>query len=168
MTNKSVCDPLTFDKVYFINASVLRNYLYYKFGDLSMSEDIVQESFIKLWLNCSKVTFEKSKSFLFTVANNLFIDKKRHEKVVLEFKKRPQKSIDNESPEFILEEKEFMIKLQNSIGGLPDKQREVFLLNRIERKTYKEIAEMLQLSIKAVEKRMHNALIHVRKEIGNI
>ena len=74
----------------------------------------------------------------------------------------------NESPEFILLEKEFMEKLETTIANLPDKQREVFLLNRIEKKKYKEIAEMLNISTKAVEKRMHQALVIMRQEIGNV
>jgi len=54
------------------------------------------------------------------------------------------------------------------LANLPSKQREVFLLNRIDKKKYAEIAEMLGISVKAVEKRMQKALIIIRKEIGNI
>jgi len=168
MTSDEVCEPEVFDNIYITNANNLRNFLYYKYGDLKAAEDVVQESFIKLWVNCTKVAIEKAKSFLFTVANNLFIDIKRHEKIVLTYKKRGNSSVNKETPEFIMQEKEFMDKLQITIGSLPDKQREVFLLNRIDKKTYKEIAEMLDLSVKAVEKRMQKALIIVRKKIGNI
>jgi RNA polymerase sigma-70 factor (family 1) len=168
MMHESLCNQKTFDFVFFSHAKDLRNYLYYKFGDLETAEDIVQESFIKLWVNCAKVAFQKSKSYLFTIATNLFIDKKRHEKVVIQFKNKIQNHIEHESPDFILQEKEFMLKIQSTIGNLPDKQREVFLLNRIDKKTYKEIAELINISVKAVEKRMHKALITVRKEIGDI
>jgi DNA-directed RNA polymerase specialized sigma24 family protein len=41
-------------------------------------------------------------------------------------------------------------------------------MNRIENQSYKEIAELLEISVKAVEKRMHQALLVLRKEIGNI
>ena len=61
-----------------------------------------------------------------------------------------------------------MEKLENTISALPEKQREVFLLNRIEKKKYKEIALHLDISVKAVEKRMHQALLVMRKEIGNV
>ena len=168
MTRDEVCEPEVFDNIYVTNANNLRNFLYYKYGDLKAAEDVVQESFIKLWVNCTKIAIEKAKSFLFTVANNLFIDIKRHEKIVLNYKKFENSSVNKETPEFIMQEKEFMDKLQHTIGSLPDKQREVFLLNRIDKKTYKEIAEMLDLSVKAVEKRMQKALIIVRKEIGKI
>jgi RNA polymerase sigma-70 factor (ECF subfamily) len=168
MISDEVCEPDIFDNIYETNANNLRNFLYYKYGDLKAAEDVVQESFIKLWINCTKVAIEKAKSFLFTVANNLFIDIKRHEKIVLNYQKSRNTSVDEETPEFIMQEKEFMDKLQRTIGSLPDKQREVFLLNRIDKKTYREIAEMLDLTVKAVEKRMQKALIIVRKEIGKI
>ncbi|MEO1255390.1 MAG: sigma-70 family RNA polymerase sigma factor, partial [Bacteroidota bacterium] len=54
-------------------------------------------------------------------------------------------------------------KLTEAINELPDGQREVFLLNRVEGKTYAEIAEMIGVSVKAIEKRMHHALVHLRK-----
>lgn len=168
MLENDICEPDVFDIIYKNNANDLRNFLYYKYGNLKAAEDVVQESFIKLWISCGKVLFEKAKSFLFTVANNLFIDIKRHEKVILKYQGNKKSNIDQESPEFLMEEKEFMIKLQNTIGSLPAKQREVFLLNRIDKKTYKEIAEILQITVKAVEKRMQKALIIVRKEIGKI
>jgi RNA polymerase sigma-70 factor (ECF subfamily) len=65
-------------------------------------------------------------------------------------------------------EKEFMEKLESTIDNLPEKQREVFLMNRIEKKKYKEIAICLNISVKAVEKRMHQALVVMRKEIGDV
>ena len=85
-------------------------------------------------------------------------------KVVLSYNLIGRKETTNESPEFIMEEKEFMDKLQNAISDLKDGQREVFLLNRIDKKTYKEISELLSISVKAVEKRMHLALKQLRRK----
>jgi RNA polymerase sigma factor (sigma-70 family) len=61
-----------------------------------------------------------------------------------------------------LEEQEFKQQLEKAISDLPEGQREVFLLNRIDKKTYREIAEMLGVSVKAIEKRMHKALKALR------
>ena len=74
----------------------------------------------------------------------------------------------NESPEFLMEEQEFMIKLKKVIADLPEKQREVFLLSRIDKKKYSEISEIVGVSVKAVEKRMSLALIILREKLGNI
>ena len=49
-----------------------------------------------------------------------------------------------------------------------EKQKEVFLLSRIEKMKYREIAEMLGISVKAVEKRMHLALLEMEEKIGNV
>ena len=52
------------------------------------------------------------------------------------------------------------------IADLPEKQRVVFLLSRIDKKTYKEIAEIVGISKQAVEKRMYNALDTLREVVS--
>ena len=165
---KSVCEAVVFEELYSEHSKSLYNFAFYKTGDSAQSEDLVQEAFIKMWNNCAKIIFEKAKPFLFTVVNNLFLNQVAHKKVVLNYAKQGVKESTNESPEFILEEKEFMNKLQGAIADLKEGQREVFLLNRIDKKTYREIAEMLSISVKAVEKRMHLALKQLREQIGDI
>jgi RNA polymerase sigma-70 factor (ECF subfamily) len=44
----------------------------------------------------------------------------------------------------------------------------VFLLNRIDKMTYAEIADQLELSVKAVEKRMSQALVEMRKVLKGV
>ena len=68
----------------------------------------------------------------------------------------------------MLLEEEFLIKLEKTIENLPETQREVFLLNRIEKMKYKDIAEKLGISVKAVEKRMHGALLVLHEKIGDV
>ncbi|UII76774.1 sigma-70 family RNA polymerase sigma factor [Flagellimonas sp. HMM57] len=167
-TENSVCDQKIFNRIFDLNSQTLCNYLYYQCGDLQQAEDLAQEAFIKLWDNCKKVIVEKAKAFLYTVAKNAFYNQVAHKKVVLEYSKIPRSSSNIETPEYKIEEREFMEKLQNAINALPEGQREVFLLNRIDKKTYREIAEMLGVSQKAVEKRMHKALVKMRKTIKNI
>ena len=93
----------------------------------------------------------------------------KHNKVVLEYAKAaPYIDKTIESPEYLLEEEEFKKKLQHTLSLLSDAQREVFLLNRIDGKKYREIAEMLGVSQKAIEKRMSGALKILREHIENI
>lgn len=166
---KSVCDQKNFEEIFNKHSLTLRNYIYYKCGNTQQAEDIVQESYIKLWDNCAKVVFEKSKSFLYTVANNRFLNEIAHKKVVLEHQKRNiSHDRTNETPQFILEEEEFHQKLKKTIANLPDKQREVFLLSRIDKKKYIEIAEIVGISVKAVEKRMSKALLTLKNKIGEV
>lgn len=167
----NICQERSFQAFFNTHATLLRNFLYYKFGTLQEVDDIVQDAFIKLWHNCNKVTTATAKSYLFKIAINQSTSLFRHNAVKLKHQKEVKhinNSVSNQSPEFILEEKEFQIKLENAISALPDRQREVFLLNRIEKKTYREIAELSGVSVKAIEKLMHKALLKLRVNIKNI
>lgn len=135
--------------------------------DLERAEDIMQESLVRLWENCSKVEFEKAKSFLFTVGQRLLIDEMRKNKVELAFTKRLSEG-KSEDAHFEMVKNEFEQKLQKAISDLPEKQREVFLMNRIDKLSYKEIAEILELSIKSVEKRMHLALLTLKEQLSEL
>ena len=130
--NDNICNETIFYSVFKKHASDLHNFLYYKFGNRLNPQDKVQEAFIKLWENCGKVSPNKAKSFLFTVANNLMLNEATHQKVVLKFQQTKPKSYTNENPEFLLEENEYMKKLQNALSNLTEAQRTAFLLNRIE------------------------------------
>ena len=165
---KNICNQKVFENIFNANAKDLKRFLYFKTQDMDMAEDILQDTFVKLWDNCGKVSYDKCKSFLFTVAKNLFLNIKKHEKIVLKHHQQKLRTSENETPEFLMIEKEFLIIIEDAIASLPEKQKEVFLLNRIEKKKYREIAEMLGISVKAVEKRMHLALIVIKEKIGNI
>lgn len=165
---KGFCDEKNFSDFFLNHSKLLHNYIFYKCGDLDLASDIVQEAFLKFWENCQKIISGKAKSYLFTIANNLFLNDYSKKKVALSFVKIPKKNYTNENPEFLLEEKEFSAKLEKALSKLSESQRIAFLMNRIDGKKYKEIAEILNISVKAVEKRIHNALLNLRKEIENI
>jgi len=166
--HKHVCEEKVFSMIFERYSEHLHNFLYYKFGDQINPKDQVQDAFIKLWDNCQKVSFSKAKSFLFTVANNLSLNQVKHNKVKLNYQKTEQNDTNIESPEYILEEKEYLQKYQNALSELTEAQRVAFLLNRTEGKKHKEIAEMLGISTKAVEKRIYGALERLRKRIEGI
>lgn len=146
----------------------LRGFLYYKTGNVGLAEDIVQEVFIKVWEKRANVDSKRLKSFLFTIANNMMINHMNHLKVVSRYEGEVSVDTNDErrSPQFILEEKEFEKKLNRCLESMPEGCREVFLMNRIDKMKYSEIAELLDISVKAVEKRMSKALGIVREQIG--
>lgn len=169
MTDKSLCDEIYFNEFYTAHIQSASNFAYYKSGDKNTSLDLAQEAFIKIWENCAKINFTKAKSYLFTVVNNLFLNKVKHNKVVFEYAKNsPYLDINNQNPEYLLEEEEFKLKLKKAIEDLTEGEREVFLMNRIDGKKYREIAEILAISQKAVEKRMSLALKKLRTKIDGI
>ncbi len=166
--NKSICLENIFSNFFKSQVKGLRTYLYYKFGNSDQAEDATQEAFIKLWQNCKDVPFEKAKSYIYTIATNSSLNVIAHNKVVLTFEKNNGISDrTNENPEHILEQKQFEEKLLNAINNINETQRIAFLMHRIDGKKYSEIAEELNISVKAVEKRIHLALKEIKKEIEN-
>ncbi len=168
--NVKLCSDAVFRSVFDANFKMLRNFLVYQFrGDIESAEDVAQNAFVKLWENCGVIQPEQAKSFLYTTAIRLSLNNVKHHKVVTHFELqfRPQSS-HKESPEFLMEENELKTQLEKAINNLPEKQRTVFLMNRFENQSYTEIAISLDLSVKAVEKRMHQALLSLRKIVKNV
>ena len=136
----------------------VQTFIFAKCGDLDLAEDLAQETFIRYWQNYSAIEAQKIKSFLFTVSNNLFLDNIRHANVKKNYCAAFKQVSDNEDPQYLIEMEEFKHKLDLTLQKMSEAAREVFLLNRIEKMTYAQIADSLGLSVKAIEKRMQKAL----------
>ena len=162
-SKEGICAPLIFKKVFLQHAPDLRNFLYARCGDAAQAEDLTQEAFVRLWKNCAKVLQEKSKSFLFSVASNLFTDAVRHEKVVLRYRQEFKKSTSVENPQYLMEMEEFKERLERTLARMPEASRVAFMMSRFEGLNYQQIADRLGISKKAVEKRMHRALQDLRQ-----
>ncbi|MFK8162201.1 MAG: RNA polymerase sigma factor [Lewinella sp.] len=161
---EGVCKEAVYHTVFQEVAPKLRNFSYYRTGSREIAADIVQDAFLRLWENCAKVLPDKASAWLFRVAENIFFKQKEKEKVVRKYEWRmagPEPTYA--SPEEELREKEFQEQLESAIARLPDGAREVFLLNRMDGLKYREIAALLDISQKAVEKRMHRALVELRE-----
>lgn len=140
----------------------LKNFLYYKLGDIDLAEDTTQEVFVRAWDKRDTIDMETVKSYLYKIANNLAINHFTSGKTRFEMKLKDHDRKISESPQEIMEHDEFAEKLNRTMEKLPEAQRIVFLMNRIDDLTYREIAERLEISVKAVEKRMQGALESLR------
>lgn len=158
----SLCEEKTFTSVFRSYAKTLHHYLFYQTGDDALAHDLTQEAFTRLWKNCQSVLLNTAQGYVFTIAKNLLRNRHQHQKVVLQYRQRIQEEHAHD-PQFLLEEKELAERLQQAIADLPEKQRVVFLMSRMDKMTYKEIAAVLEISKQAVEKRMYNALDTLRK-----
>ena len=161
-----LCEESAFSRFFAAHVKALRNYLYFKYGNEEQANDMAQDAFIKVWENCKNIPQEKAKSFLYTVANNASLNQIAHSRVVLRYAQTAtHEQANHVNPEYMVEEDQFKDKLEKAIGSLTEAQRTAFLLNRIEGKKYHEIAEMLDISVKAVEKRISGALASLREQI---
>ncbi len=165
----SVCQEKVFEDLYTKHAKNLYDFIYYKFGNKNNPADKVQNAFLKLWENCKDILPEKAKTFLFTVANNLSINSFNHQKVILNYQKNYSKTTQNiEDPSFLMEEQEYLKKYQQALANLSPEKRATFLMCKVEGKKHKEVASLLGISRKAVEKRLYTAIIELRKDIKEI
>ena len=161
----NVCKEEVFSELFTSFSKDLHDFLYYKYGDGNNPQDIVQMAFEKLWSNCKNVSPGKAKSFLFSVANNAMLNSLSRKKTVLNYSMEKPRDYTHETPEFLLEEKEYHERLKAALEGLSEEQRVTFMLNRVEGKKHQEIANMLGISRKAVEKRIYTALNILRGKV---
>lgn len=138
-------------------------------NDHDLSEDIVQNVFVRIWKIRQKLKDDFNfKSYLYKSVYNEFIDQYRKQKNVLALEK---KHIDALS--FIVEEEdekslERLIKLvKKEIQNLPPKCKETFLLSKYEGLTNIEIADYLNISTKSVEGHITKAFSILRKNLGD-
>mgnify|MGYP001801115688 FL=1 len=103
----------------------IRNFLYYKLGDIDQAEDIAQEVFIKAWNKKAEINLSTVKSLLYTIANNLAINHFQSAKNKYEFHLEDQEKPSSETPEYQMEEKEFAQRLNHLFSELPENQRVV-------------------------------------------
>ncbi|WP_136468617.1 RNA polymerase sigma factor [Flagellimonas onchidii] len=142
---------------------------YYLMGltnNRAIAQDILQETFIKLWNNHSSLNTDQSiRSFLYTMAHNQFIDYYRKHK-------RELKLIDRLTLKFGMEKQDQdeelvqqqLKRLKYSIEKLPPRCKEIFELGKLQGYKYQEIAEILKISVKTVEVQMSKAFSILRKD----
>ncbi len=139
-------------------------------NDEEATEDVVQQLFIKIWESRETLqTPDSVAAYLFTAARNR----------ALNYIKSQSRKSSNEVPltnlhdeadnrmEEQMDAKELQKALYAAIDALPEKRKEVFVLSRFEGKSYKEIAEIMQISVKTVEAQMGKALSTLREFVKN-
>ncbi len=162
----NLCKDEVYQAVFYKYGQAIRNFIYSKCRDMALAEDITQDVFVTLWNKCENADASTVKSFLYKIAANRVIDHFRHQKVTQQYQSIKRSMVDHETPQYHLEEQEYKEKLDRVLISIPEASRSVFLMNRIEKLKYAEIAERLDISVKAVEKRMSKALVIIRKELG--
>jgi RNA polymerase sigma factor (sigma-70 family) len=143
------------DRVYrFILKNVKDNY---------KAEDIVQDSYEKLWQNCGSVNFLKVRQYLFTTAYHTLIDRIRKEKRISSME--DLKLGEHSHEEHFSDIKEV---LDMAVEKLPEVHRMVLLLRDYEGYSYKEIADLASLSETQVKVYIYRARVFLKDFIGSV
>ncbi len=137
--------------------------------DFDAAREIVQDSFISLWEKRATIDASRPvKSYLTTAihnkCHNYLRDNRKFDTNLLQIENLLELSDDSGTD--VLVEKELHQSIKLAIDELPEKCREVFLLNRYENLKYQQIADQLGISVKTVEAQMSKALRHMRIKLA--
>jgi RNA polymerase sigma-70 factor, ECF subfamily len=169
-----------FDNVYNDYSDMVYNIALNYTQNQREAEDITQEVFIKVYQNYSNFDESKAsiKTWIYRIAINQSLDflkakktKKRFGFIVSIFGEKKEEAIDIphfDHPGVMLENKEALEKLFNIINQLPDNQKTAIVLVKIESRPQKEAAEIMNISLKALESLLvrakQNILVKIKKE----
>ncbi|QZE15961.1 RNA polymerase sigma factor [Halosquirtibacter laminarini] len=154
-----------FEELFSAHFPSLRNYLYYRCGDPEIASDLAQEAFMKLWEKKDKIDLSNTVGLLYKISLDLWISKVRHQKVQKKYSAFIEE-VDYHTPEDEADYQALVQSYEKALEEMPDNQREVFLMSRHDALKYNEISERLGIGVKAVEKRMKNALAFLRSALN--
>ncbi|MDR2563276.1 MAG: RNA polymerase sigma-70 factor [Prevotellaceae bacterium] len=150
-----------FDRIYQMYARRLYAYSLQFTKSPADSEEIVQDVFVRLWLNREKIKQEETLcAMLFVMAKNLLINafrSKINRPVFEDYLNFKNEISVNDTPNN-LEYCDFLVQFQKALASLPPTQRKVIALSRIEDLTNKEIAKRLSLSEQTVKNQLSAGL----------
>ncbi len=140
-------------------ASVLSNW--------DAAEDVVQETFIRLWERREEWSGDASvRGLLFRITRNLALDElRRTERRRTLLETEPVEAPPTPTPSDTLHHTELLSAYRAALDDLPDRRREVFLLSRQHGLSYREIAESLSISPQTVANQLSAALASLRDSL---
>jgi RNA polymerase sigma-70 factor (ECF subfamily) len=147
---------------------ILFRQVLYQTGETDLAHEIVQQTFISVWEHRSSLQPHLSfLAYILRISRNLIIDAGKHQKIRdhIDAALPPPAQSELDDPAEALHFAMLQEKITAIINDLPPKCREIFLLSRFEGKTNREIADLLQLSVRTVEHQISNALKVLRKKI---
>lgn len=130
--------------------------------DLHRAEDIVQDTFAKMWTKHESVTFSKAKSYLYTAAYHTMLD-------VIKKDKRMSMKEEIETDSYTFNQYSDISEIMNeAIKRLPESQRTAIMLRDYEGYSYKEIEEITGLKESQVKVYIYRARKFLKQYIGSI
>lgn len=134
--------------------------------DLDLAQSLVQECFIKLWEKREKaLQIEKLSTYLVFMVRNRCIDYIRKTKKIDHLQSMTDMAEAESNSETAILSHEFEERLILALATMPERTRIAFEYSRFEGLTYKEIAQRMNITGKAVEALISRALILLRREL---
>lgn len=163
-----IIDERTFKEAYDDYFDIICRFLNYYTRDYQAIEEVVQDVFVILWEDYEGKDIQYIKTFLYNSARNRMLnylrDKENHT-ILLE--KWARIELEKSEATDCVDRELFYQLLQAAVESLPEKCKEIFILSREEHLSYKEIAEVKEISVKTVENQMGIALKKIREYLSS-
>lgn len=164
-------DEKAFELIFYRYKNRLKGFVHKMLPPSISSDLVVQEVFVKLWLNRLQIDSTKKFSvYLFVIAKNLVLDELKaavRQKMVC----TENFLLENIAPSEEIEEnteEEMELVLQKMLDKLPQRRRQIFSLSRFEGLSYKQIASKLNITENTVDTQIRKSLQFLRQEFNNI
>ena len=145
-TLKMAMDLTAYNRCVDAHSDALFRFALKHLRDRDNAKDIVQDSFLRLWLKLDTVDENKCRSYLFTTAHNLIVDRSRRRKYVTRYANGHENILVTYQPKPCLK-----YELDRLLNTLPPIQRSLVLLRDLEGFAYQEIADMTGLDMTQVK-----------------
>lgn len=158
-------DRAAFETVFRMYAEPLCDFVQGYVGSPEVAEELVQDLFLELWIQRENWDVQESvRSYLYAAARNRALDHLKHQQVVERWEEEPRRDETYRPPSPLdeLQHEQLRTEVQRAIKQLSERRRVVFVLSRRHGLTYKEIAVMLDLSVRTIETHMREALKSLR------
>ena len=132
--------------------------------DKEFSQDIVQDSFEKMWMNLDNINGEKSKSYLYTTAYHTMLEKLRRQKKQGNWNEVSESEYSHSSGHY----QGLKEIIKNALDRLPEIQKSVIMLRDYEGYSYQEIGEITSLSESQVKVYIYRARLAMKEFIGKL
>jgi len=145
-------------------------YVMRKTKDSGRAEDITQESFLRLFRHLKEERpVDNPKAWLFTVANNLAIDASRRDSHIQDLDEATRIEdvhVSEDNPERLTLQRERLERLRSAVLNLTDLERECLHL-RAEGLRYREIADLMNVSLSSITHAVRRATLKLSRELEN-
>ena len=161
-------DERAFDSVFRTHYAQLVRVAESMLRERALAEEIAQEVMLELWRRRESLEVEQTfAAYLIRSTRNRALNHIRHQRVVA--RETAAAALEPQASRSAEEEllgAELQQAVREAIDALPEKSREVFRLSREQGLKYAEIASVLEISVKTVEKRMGQALSELRERLA--
>jgi len=168
VTRLNDSDEDAFEQLYQLYSGRLFGYLIKLIKSELFAQELLQDTFIKLWNNREKINTDKSfRSYLFRIAENnvydFFRKAARDKKLQAAIIKSACRHYQHVEENLLTKENEQI--LQDAINLLPPKRRQIFQLIKIEERSYDEVSTLLNISVSTINDHIVKATKSIREAL---